>query len=215
MLLSTRGLAPPIRTSIYEERYERTEAALALSALKPGDSVLELGTGIGFISAILCLHGARVVHTFDPSPAVERRAAETFRSNGVTPEHYRCVLGAGNGTTKFHLSDEFWASSTLRPEQHADTIEVEVRSFNEFVNKHTPNFLVCDIEGGERELLEYADLSSFDRIIMEVHPEVTGDDGALWVIDRLRSSGFVPDMRTVRDATWLFVRGNAHAGHPD
>ena len=206
VLLSTRGLPRVVRNAIYSGRYELAEAKHVADILKPGDIVLELGTGLGFLSTRLCQLGAGAVHTFDPNPQLRERIAETFRLNGVAPNFTSCILGPDDGMERFGLGEIFWTSSTVASNHHIGEIEVPVRSFNAFVTTIKPNLLVCDIEGGERALFEYADLSSFDRIVIELHPTMIGNAETVAVIERLRELGFTPDIATVMGTIWRFSR---------
>lgn len=42
-------------------------------------------------------------------------------------------------------------------------------STNHEIKDHAANVIVCDIEGGEIDLLTHADLSTIDKIVMAIH----------------------------------------------
>lgn len=205
VVLRTRDLSRKVRMGIYADEYEKEEAEIVTAAVRPGDSVLELGTGIGFICTKMAKLGAKDIYTFEANPALRERALETFRLNRVTPHFESAILGEREGTTDFYVQDDFVASSTMR-QQGATKVEVPVLSFNDFVRARTPNLLVCDIEGGEKELVTFADLSSFDRIVMELHPDLIGNDATVEVVDTLRAKGFKPNYSLSRNGVYLFER---------
>lgn len=66
--------ADPVRTNAYADALRRT--------VKPGDVVLEVGTGPGLFAVYAARLGARKVYAVDPSPTVAI-AREVIRSNGV------------------------------------------------------------------------------------------------------------------------------------
>jgi protein-L-isoaspartate(D-aspartate) O-methyltransferase len=57
------------------------------------ESVLEVGTGSGFMAALLANRGAQVL-TLEINPELAARAAETLRQNGVTNVEVRHANGA-------------------------------------------------------------------------------------------------------------------------
>lgn len=173
VVLRTRHLAANIRQTIYVGDYESKEAKIVAEAIKPGDVVLELGTGVGFITTKVAKLGAKQIYTFEANPTLRDIVLETFRLNGVQPELHSAILGKAAGSADFYVDKVFWSSSTV-PREGATKVEVPVLSFNEFVGDKKPNILICDIEGGEADLFKFADLSSFERIIIELHPNEVG-----------------------------------------
>ncbi len=61
--------------------------------VKPHESVLEIGTGSGFMAALLARRAAQVL-TLEIDPALAARAAETLRQNGVANVEVRNADGA-------------------------------------------------------------------------------------------------------------------------
>lgn len=61
--------------------------------VKPHESVLEIGTGSGFMAALLARRAAQVL-TLEIDPALAARAAETLRKNGVANVEVRNADGA-------------------------------------------------------------------------------------------------------------------------
>lgn len=67
-------IADDVRTSAYLEALERT--------VRPGCTVLDLGTGSGFFAFEACRLGARHVYAIDPAPAIHAAQA-VARANGL------------------------------------------------------------------------------------------------------------------------------------
>ncbi|NEQ37076.1 MAG: FkbM family methyltransferase [Okeania sp. SIO3I5] len=70
------------------------------------------------------------------------------------------------------------------------SIQVPVKSFNEEVYKINPTFLILDIEGGEYDLLQFADFHTIKKIVIELHPHFFGQEKLDFVISRLKDAGF-------------------------
>ena len=65
---------------------------------------------------------------------------------------------------------DFWTSSLIRPETFVSVRKVPAYDLSETIQEHRPNFLICDIEGGEFDLfIEPLDLSSVEKICLELH----------------------------------------------
>ena len=68
----------------------------------------------------------------------------------------------------------------------------------------SPTALICDIEGAETHL-DFSQLpQTVTRIIIELHPSITGEEAAERVAADIRSQGFRLVER--QENTWLFCR---------
>lgn len=208
--LNLADLHPVVRTAVIDGSYEAPEMHALAAALRPGDTVLELGTGLGLISTLCAQRiGSQRVHTFEANPALEPRIRETWALNGVAPTLTIAMLGEQAGEHDFHVHDAFWASSATHAEGAVRTLRVPVLPLNEVIRRIDPTVLVMDIEGGEAELLRFADLHRIERIVAEFHERMLGRTAIDTMITRLYGQGF----RIVRAAsTWevaLLERGVA------
>lgn len=208
--LNLAGLHPEVRAAIVDGGYEAPEMHALATALRPGDTVLELGTGLGLISTLCAQRiGSQRVHTFEANPALEPRIRETWALNGVAPTLTVAMLGEQAGEHDFHVHDAFWASSAHDAEGAVRTLRVPVLPLNEAIRRIDPSVLVMDIEGGEAELLRFADLHRIERIVAEFHERMLGRAAIDTMMTRLYGQGF----RIVRAAsTWevaLLERGVA------
>jgi hypothetical protein len=72
----------------------------------------------------------------------------------------------------FYIQSDFWLS-TLYPHGTAiEVVDTPTFCFEFEIKKHKANVLVCDIEGGEIDLLTKADLTGINKIVMEIHYHV-------------------------------------------
>lgn len=186
--------------------YERPERRIIDYALEKGDRVLELGTGIGYLSA-LCARkiGSDRVFTYEANPLLRARIAETYSLNGVSPHVEFCMLGERAGETSFYVTPEFWSSTTVYRRGKARRISVPVKEVNEVLAKHSPNFLIIDIEGGEADLVRYMRLDGINKVCIELHPYVIGITAEQRVRDFFIRQGFCED-GTVSDEEHVFYR---------
>ena len=66
--------------------------------------------------------------------------------------------------------------------------------FEDAIARHRANFLICDIEGGEVDLLLEADLTGISTILLETHYWATGVERASAMIRKLVYDGFDIDL---------------------
>ncbi len=178
-------LTPKISSSIREGRYEAREALQLSRFIRAGDRLLEFGAGVGFISTFaskqVSLNACVVV---EANPRLIPIIKQVHADNGVAAEVLHAVAlsetsplwpGAGGGLhVPFYVTPDFWASS-LAPNPGASAVEqVPVVKTTDLLNRHKPTVIVCDIEGGEVDLLDGSDLSSVRSAMFEVHKSVTG-----------------------------------------
>lgn len=201
------GTNGPVLHSLYAERYERLERALLPSLLKPDDRVVELGSAIGLIGLVTS-------RTVDPSQIVMVEAnrdlipeiTRNFAMNGVAlPDLRHGVAGTTTGSVDFHVDGQFWASTT-RPQagkQHRID-NVEMIDTNDLLRKHNANVLICDIEGGEIDLLPQLDLTGIRLVIAELHPAVIGADGVERINQVMAAAG-LPARRILNNEVYIFA----------
>lgn len=171
--------------------YERAELNLLQKHLEADDRVLELGTGLGLLSAYCAKQvGEQQVLTFEANPQMLRRIEDTFALNAVSPRVENAVLGERAGSITFQISRHFWASSTVRHKSNSHSITVPVRSFSDTIQEFRPTFLIIDIEGGEAELFNHARMDGVQKVLIELHPGLIGEAETRHVQQQIVSQGF-------------------------
>jgi len=200
-------ISKPIGRQICIGEYESKEIEILQRRLAPDDVVMEVGAGIGFLSAFCArVVGDAGVHAYEANPAMIEVIRETHAVNRVAPSVVNAMLGRGDGSHAFFLEADFWASSTVGASPQAERIEVPQRDLNAELRRVAPTFLVVDIEGGEAEFFAQADLSGVRKLCLETHPGVLGDDGVSRIFQQLFAAGFVLDFSLIRKNVFFFYK---------
>ncbi|MEY8841597.1 FkbM family methyltransferase, partial [Cribrihabitans sp. XS_ASV171] len=159
-------------------RYEGQEIEGALHVVGPEDVVLEIGAGIGVVGAVIARNARpRAVHSFEANPALIPWIQTLYDINELTDRiavRNEVLISAPDrpGTVGFHIRTSFLGSSLIKSEKRpTEEVEVPTVSFQQVCSDVQPTVLIMDIEGGELDLLEHADLSGFRAIVLEYHPE--------------------------------------------
>jgi FkbM family methyltransferase len=195
-------------------RYEQRERKMLISALSPGDRVVEVGTALGVVTMLAArIIGPENIVTFDGNPQMIEHARRNFDSNGLGRIHAQNAVlqnvkkwKGSDQKVDFFISRNFWASGLSLNASMVAVVSVPVRCFEQVIAEHNANVLICDIEGGEIELLMDADLAKIDTIMMEVHYSC-GEVAANRLIRRLINSGFSIDLRASASCVVLLHRG--------
>jgi FkbM family methyltransferase len=180
-----------VRAAMESGKYEEQETRALAASLRPDDVVLELGTGIGLLSAYCAKRiGSDRVFTFEANPELELRIRSTYRLNGVCPRLEMCMLTDREGERDFYLHKAFWASSASADAGAKRVVRVKTRPLNEQIRRINPTILVMDIEGGEYELMQFIDLHNISRVVAEIHERRLGREKADWMIRKFYEAGF-------------------------
>jgi len=191
---------------IYREQYERAEAWLCRSVVKPTDRVLELGGGIGFIGSVCArICGSDRVTTYEANPQMESMIRQTHDMNGLTPDLRMRAIAQEAGEICFYLNDNV-ISSSLVDRDFGGQQTVACDALADVLQEVAPTTLVCDIEGAEVDLLMSVDLSTIQKIIIELHPKIVGDEANDRLITHLESQG-LKWVQGKRSKVVLFTRG--------
>jgi FkbM family methyltransferase len=165
-----------IQNAILEGTYEGSERGVLPYLLEQGDRVLEVGSAIGVLGLTSAsIIGAENVIGFEANPKLVADAKQNFALNNVDISvnaavlQNRIIWGGPGSHLPFYVTEEFWGSSLQNPSGAVEVIQVPTLCFEEQIAAFRANVLVCDIEGGEIELLEQADLTGIDKILMEIH----------------------------------------------
>jgi FkbM family methyltransferase len=165
-------ISPPTERSFARQTYERPEATLVRGLIRPGDTVLELGAGLGFISAFVRRHteAGRIV-TYDANPAIIAYIGRMHALNVIDDIEVRhaVVMAEPSGpTVAFYIAPEFYVSS-LEPAPGCRKVEVQTERLDEVLAEVRPDVLMLDIEGGEGDLLEADSLDPIRSVAVELH----------------------------------------------
>ena len=200
-------ISEEMRKTIYFGRYEVDEAKMIEKKLSADDIVLEIGAGIGYLSALCAKRiGSDRVFAFEANALLERVIRRTYALNEVQPELTIAALGAQPGTMSFFLERNFWSSSLIRRSPGARSIDVEVRDAGAELSRIRPTFVLCDIEGGEAQLIPALDFAGVRKLSVEFHPHVVGSAALNPVLRAILDAGFSCDFQLSRDNRFFFER---------
>jgi FkbM family methyltransferase len=217
--LPTHPSMPRLLTdAISDGSYERGEAEALLRLVRTGAKILELGGGLGFISALLCKTtkiesyviveaDSRLLPLINRTHHLNQISNVDIRLGLITADR----LALANGRARLALPENFLANSALLINRGYRETVVPVCSLNDLLEELRPDTLIVDIEGSEAGLFKDADLSSVQTILVEVHPELIGMDGCAAVIADILRHGFFQNILETRENVLVF--GAREKGH--
>ncbi|MFN3281954.1 MAG: FkbM family methyltransferase [Tabrizicola sp.] len=210
LYLPEAALKGNLERALSSGRYENHEADALMLHLRPGDRLLDLGAGLGFICALAAgVLGEDAVVGVEAGPETVRLARRNLAANGFPGVKVLkgAVVGTGEGEVEFGLRPAFWASALRGPEgwpKNAQVVRVPARPIGKLLAKFAPTVISCDIEGGELEVLTQP-LPGVRLVVVETHPQVYGPEGVARIVAALAAQGFGAAERAGKD-TLVFRR---------
>lgn len=158
--------------------YERPEIEGLRRAIRPGDRVLELGAGLGIISALAARAAGPEgrVRAYEANATLLEDTLAFFAANRITTvDLVNAVLvpEANPAPRSFHLAGSFAESSLMGADGRnpQGMVEVRAESLADVLGSFRPDVLICDIEGAEAELLSALPASTLRAAVVEMHPD--------------------------------------------
>lgn len=200
-------ITPPIKKDIFFGGYEAKEAGLVQKFISPNDIVFEVGAGIGFLSALCAkVVGSEKVHAYEANPQLIQVISKVHERNRVSPHVHNVVLGEGVSERTFWLEKDYWASSLIKGSAEAQEIKIPQIDLNSEINRVQPTFMIVDIEGGEYEFFRKIDLTPVQKLCIEVHPHVLGNDRVCEILEWLFRRGFSLETGHMRKFVFYLYR---------
>ncbi|MFN3745640.1 MAG: FkbM family methyltransferase [Hyphomicrobiaceae bacterium] len=189
-------LSRRMRRRLAGNKYEAEEVQAALSAVKPGDVVLELGAGLGFLSSLLRKRtAARAIICVEANPDLIPYIQQVHRLNAVRDTqviHGVALPSDQERLVSFYCRADFWGSSLDCEPAYVRMVSVKGIPLSRLISDHRPDVLIMDIEGGECQLLSVPALDGVRALVLELHPRVYGEDGMKTVRNHLTRLFFEP-----------------------
>lgn len=188
-------------------QYETQELNILKQRLEPHDSVMELGSGVGFLGINSKKMKPSIQYCgYEANPYLIEIIKKNQELNKTFFEIKNAVLDNYCGTTNFYLTKDFWASSLVKPKHYKKEVSVEIHNINLEIKEQNINFIVMDIEGGEAELIPKIDLRPIQKILIEIHPHVIGNEGVSDIFSAFLSSGFKYGIDVTKGHVFYFYR---------
>lgn len=202
-----RAFPEYLKEALREGLYEHEELELVEFHLRPNDVVMEIGAGLGLISAYCARRiGSERVHAFEANRTQERRIRRAYQLNGVAPTLEMALIGESGGHRQFFVYDGIWGSYVPWPQGRPEMMSVPVRAFNEEVRRVRPTFLIIDVDGAEADMCRYADFHTVQTIVIEVHEHLIGSEGVQFVRSQLGRACFRMAKQSPSGYVWCLQR---------
>ncbi|MBX2832257.1 MAG: FkbM family methyltransferase [Rhodospirillales bacterium] len=201
--LTDKQITKEIRRHIAKGTYEIEERSLLKKYLQPADRVLELGAGMGLVTAVCAKNAAKTI-SIEANPSLIELVQSNLDFNGLSATVIHGIASTKDGVSDFHVAPQFWSSSTI-DRGNSKKISIPSIDVNRIIRENDVNVLVLDIEGGEDELLRNSDLSKIEKICVEIHPGVLGTISASELVGYIIAQGYTLDFNKF-DQVFFFSR---------
>ena len=198
----------PVLRFIDNGEYESCEISIISQTLADDDKVLELGTGIGFVSAYCAkrLGNDRVV-SYEGNPDLKKLIQRTYKRNKVNPEQHITILAEADGQAVFNQNKRsFLASHAGEGLSGTEVAMVPKRSLNKVIAEVKPTYLVMDIEGGEAQVFSIIDFQSIYKVQFELHPQILSESEIENIFSKLAHAGFTRNDAFPFENNFYFTR---------
>ena len=203
------GLA--VKNALESGRYERPELKALLMVVKPADIILEIGGGLGLIACSAAkIVGSDSVTTVEANPdliPILKRNLEVNNVAGVQVIFGAATIESDLKTADYFIGPNFTAASLRDGGRNgAKKIQVPLVNFTSLLEQYCPSTIICDAEGGEKELFATTLPRCVNTIIMEIHRSVLRPRGIAELFDGLIGQGFSYAPKGSRGAVVCFER---------
>ena len=194
LTLDPEAMSPEMINVIRSGYYEQGEAQELPRIIQPGERIVELGAGIGYI-AITALRTGNVASltSYEANPRLIPLIRRNAALNDVAFEVHNAVVDPreDGGTVPFYIRQDFWSSSlSPGPWPFVEEVAVPRVAFPRMLDRYRPSMLIVDIEGGEEFLFRDVPLTGVRKVYMELHQRVIGRIGMKNVFDFMAARDF-------------------------
>ena len=185
---------------------EYDEVKIAAKVIQKDDIVIEFGAGLGIAASRVNKICSPKKHIcFEANPALEPYAIRLFKENNLNIEFENVGLGDGEILEFFAMKD-YILSSFNKPGNNGDfeKILVPTVSLDEILTVHKPTSIFCDIEGAELSYFRSETFGTVTKIIIELHPNIYGDDGLRKFHANMKQHNFA--LKYKQKDTYCYIR---------
>ena len=205
--ISSSGVSPQLRDFLYQGQYEKQEMFILKETLDDHDTLLDIGAGIGLTSiwAAKRLRSVQRVYAVEASPRIIESIAVNAALNKVDIVIKWGAVTVNPGDADFYMTPHFWSSSLL-PKEGAQPIKVPSISLDDLIKEHRPTYIMMDVEGAEYMILQNSDLSTIQKLCVEIHPHYIGLEKTIELIGYLSDIGFNAEKHLCSENGFFFHR---------
>lgn len=184
--------------------YETAERKLVAQFVHPGDQVLEFGASLGVVSSILAKRVGAQGRVVSLEPDESLRPAFDYQME-INQLEVKCISALGCPIWSESVPAE-WKAKSFTNQGHSLSGRAETSSDDAGKDDSQwktafqicrdeafqPNVLIIDIEGAETVWCEHAPKfpAHVERLIVEFHPEINGEDIAGQAVQAVINEGF-------------------------
>jgi FkbM family methyltransferase len=126
--------------------------------VKQGETVLDIGSNIGFLSLLFCRQVGPQGHVLAFEPEAENCLALRYNLKRYKQASiYECAISDKHGTAVFYLNSVSGTGNSLMPHNLGTShITVPCQTLDNFLTQHPevkPDWVKIDVEGGEFQVL--------------------------------------------------------------
>ena len=207
--LGLSNLSPYMREILVLGRYENAELQLCRLLLTKDDRIVEVGSAIGLLGIFATKRlGIENYFCVEANQRTADMLVVNHQLNGVKPRVLVGALSHSDSPVEFHVTEEFWSDSVLLDPKGTVSKTVIVQGYRlptlltkiDFI----PTGLIIDVEGAESCLLNETIPDSVSKVIIELHPKLTGVAAAYDVLNHLMNQGF--KVLSMRDDSYALAR---------
>jgi len=182
--LDLRGLPRSLKNQIVEEYFELHKRSLAARFLGSDDSVLELGSGIGFVALYCQLQlGIGDYVCVEANRHAIRLAERNHAINGVTPRTIHAAISSENGMISLNAYPDFGITSQKEVPSRTLASIAAVPDF-------APTALIVGL-GGAEQFVRWKEVpASVRTVLIDLYPHDSDYPVAYDVIVELMAQGF-------------------------
>lgn len=180
-------LAPSLK-QVYFGAYEPETVALMRRVLRPGDTVIDVGANVGYLTAVAAalVGPGGEVHAFEPVPRYwQRLRALALDNPDYTIIVNRCALGEEEGRARIAVTGganigwNTMVAGFMPAEERAEEVEVPLRRLDDYLQEkgvRDIRLIKVDVEGYELPVLRGLSgflhkVASLPPILCEVAPQ--------------------------------------------
>ena len=190
---------------IVNHQYEINEISIIEKTIKTEDVILEIGTGLGFVSAFCSKVINNKIYTFEANPNNFEISKKVFKKNNVNPHIENIILGSTNGNVHFSINNKnILASSLISTTKN--TIKIATRDLNITINSIKPTYLVMDIEGGEYDIFKIINFQTIRKLQFELHPKLLNEEKCNEIFEILKTNQFNIDNNISKNNNYYFSK---------